>query len=1543
MPSWDSFRAKYPSEETQRARFEDLARSLFCRRFNIKYGIFQCINHAGNETSTISVGDDIIGFQAKFFNNKIDEQVIIDSIKTAKRNNPNQTRQIIYTNLNFGNPPKGQQLTAKQKKIEDAAKDNNISLEWSTDTMILDQVAPTDWIYDVFFGTEPNLMSFLNEENDNTARILQPIKSQIIHNNHEIKVNRNIHIKNIKEAIYAHKHVILHGEGGCGKTAIIKDIYNEIGKDTAFCIRKAQSLNVLSLNEIFRLSNNYTATHFKKLFMDTEYKVFVIDSAERLQEIEDKTALYNLVNLLIENNWSIAFTVRNNYLSDLFYELESIRSFEFQCVQIDNISENELCEYAINHQIVLPENTFFKERLRNLFYLNLYIRYSDNTVAKGSYKKFMDLAWTEKIAGRLSLNGVNIKRENCFKEIIKDRIASGTFFLSYDNLNEEALQALIKDEIIGKSDNGVFITHDIYEEWGVLKYIDNCWRKKQNIMDFFSNLGTTFLVRRTFRQWLTDNIDKSNDCISEILELITNDTVESIWRDEIVVAILLSSYCETFLQEIETKLVETESPLLKRLTYLLLIACKRYDRTVNVKGEEYHIYIPYGQGWCAFIKWMYTQKKHGIIIPNRVNIIYEWCLNNNVGETTQYAGLIALDILSQTENGERFYDKSLMDKLCQVVCNSAKEIKEDLSILFDNICKNKWVKHNAPYNALSLYILTRSQYVQNLILSVPDKVIELARLYWISDENDDEEDMYGYRSAMDVESKFGLRDLDFRNNYSPAGADQTRIYTLLCVSPQKTINFIVELMNYCIDYYYVSAKTSTDITEIDVHHNGTITKQFGSYYLWGIYRGAIHITIPCLLQSIHMALEKYLLELDKYSPESVKTILDYILSKSKTVSLTAVVASIVMSNPERYWRYALDLFRTKELFDYDSIRCMDESQHSWFIGMDALMDRNVAQERNYSATFEFRKEKLENICVRYQYFRTNNLSEEDSKNIVKEIHKILDNHYEYAKSLEDNERNLYEILLYRMDRRTHKPQLSKYNGQPCIELIPQLPQELKEFSEEGVEKSQRPLRFSFLHTWAYKKLRHEDSSVYADYENNPSFIIKTIKELNEAISNGEELLPLDEYSKYAAAGILVRDFYDELMDEELIYCVSIIDEMLEKYLSDSYSPQMSDGLECCMHALPTLFMKNSNVINKYGQLLIDILLDKTPIGNYKRICDYAIESIQEANLWSTHYEMMSSLLEDYVKAINIVDKLIQEEISNTRRNHIWGIPSYSKETIRTLVHDFISSTKSICINKSNDLERLEILLELIPADTKELILQNYVKETLPYIANSLKEDRNNRYNRAIYLYKAFAHFVLNRDIEDIEGYILPLLSSVNGEKNTEYFLLEFIYTEDRLNKPENFWHVWKLLYKTVTERGVWYNGRVLGIYMLTDHMALDEGKWHSFNKENTWLFDKLSIDCGREPIVMFSIAKSLNGLANDYIEQGIEWFYRIVHNYSAIELRDYQSNTIYYMEKLFSKYIRQNRMTIRSNNMKKQKIIDILSFMVERESVQAYMLREYLA
>ena len=91
MPSWDSFQAKYPTKETQRARFEDLVRSLFCRRYNIKYGIFQCINHAGNETNTIRVGDEIIGcpLGSLYFNLFFECICILDNLSNRKIDYPN--------------------------------------------------------------------------------------------------------------------------------------------------------------------------------------------------------------------------------------------------------------------------------------------------------------------------------------------------------------------------------------------------------------------------------------------------------------------------------------------------------------------------------------------------------------------------------------------------------------------------------------------------------------------------------------------------------------------------------------------------------------------------------------------------------------------------------------------------------------------------------------------------------------------------------------------------------------------------------------------------------------------------------------------------------------------------------------------------------------------------------------------------------------------------------------------------------------------------------------------------------------------------------------------------------------------------------------------------------------------------------------------------------------------------------------------------------------------------------------------------------------
>lgn len=1500
MPTWDAFRFKYQGEAMQRERFEDLARALFCHKYGLRHGIYQCYNHAGNETVTVSDGSDVIGFNAKFFNDSIDIKQIIHSIETVHEYYPDQTKMLIYTNQSFGNPKKGNAKTAQQKLVDDKATDCGMIVEWISDKMILDQVMQVDWIYDYFFSVESIYEQIIHKETNNTNSIFAPIRSSIDNGNVTIKIPFDTECSKIIKIIDEKQHAVIFGEGGTGKTALLKDLWERLANRYPFCIRKAQDLKRASLDEIFKDGID----SFIKTFEDCEQKIFVIDSAERLQDLYETNSIDSVICALKDAGWSLLFTVRNGYLNELNEDLQYKFQIKPELIEIDTLAVETLEQLAKENSICLPQNLAFRERLCNLFYLSQYLRFYDSIDTSAGYNKFVEQIWKERIVGRCSKNGISLKRESLFKSFIKKRVEADRFYLNPLLFEAEPLQSLLDDEILGRNEHGTYITHDIYEEWGLSRIINDKWEFKESIADFFNNMEKSLLVRKEFRGWLSDKVDNDNGVLKLVIESVRKDEIDCVWKDEIFVGILQSTCASKFLRDYREMLLEDDAKLLNRIVFLLQLACKRLDKIITTDDFDYPLYVPIGPGWEAVIHLLYEIKDQNVPVKYRNKVLKEWTHIHKNGNTTREAGLMALDVWKLTENPNAVYlDRATESEWCGIVIGSAKEIREELSELVKRVVTNRWTHHGKPYYKLSHYILSHPTDSINLYAAIPLETMLLMNAFW--KQQVVKNSVYVEHVSYHRNDVFGLNTDEVEYGYGPASALQTPIYYLLCFKPIETIQYVIEFVNYSISSLQNNAKEKNELEEVHIWLNGgTEKKQVGNYALWGIYRGACHIVMPEILQSIHMALEKFLLELaddDKYT-EYLKKLFDIILMQSESVSLTAVVASVVMAHRETFWMYALNLFRTPELFHWDSIRLQDEGHLKWFYNMSRYQDRMAGDERIATLDQSYRKSCLESLCVELQYFRTESMPKDVAEKVGAEINAIIDRHFEDAKQLPLDERNVREILLYRMDRRKHKPNVTKSDSSRfMIDFNPQLPEKLIKESEETYKELIQSMRFSNLFTWCSMKAEgNEKASVYKEYEENPLLAIEGAREMLPMIQKDTLFLPLDQYVPSNVAGVMVR-FYSELLnDADLDFCRDIIEQKLEDALQPNYWVQMSDGVESCAHAVPKLIELFPKQTDTYTNTLVGLLHNQKDVGEYKRVCDYVIETLSEYD----NIALTVSVIKKYISSF-------QDDI---------------------------------------DTESAEVLLELIPNNTNNEYLLGKVKDMSVKFAQTLRKENylsqprdHKYYDRHFYLYNAYASFLLNRPITDIQVYLDPFIKELNENDHSALFIQSIIFTEDKLRKNDAFWKIWELLYSCVLAEGRYYDGEVLGTYLFAGNYIGKAKEWHSLNKENIWVFDRITKDCGGIPVVLYSVAKNMNYLTSRFKEKGIEWMYAITSNYPDLELRGRESNTIFYMESFLGKYVRINRHAIKRDKEKRDKFVNILTFMVERNSVQAYMLRDMIA
>jgi hypothetical protein len=1574
-PDWDKFKAKF--SENPQDEFEWFCYLLFCEEFDKPLGIFRYKNQSGIETNPIIKDDEVIGWQAKFYETKLSshKKDLIETLRRSKRDYPDITKVIFYTNKDWGQG-KNQNDPKAKIDVEQTAAEEKMEIEWRTASFFESPFVSVKnkIIAQYFFSFDKSIIDLLRNKQSHIKSILSEIQTSIDFNNQKIEIDRSKALVTILEELKNKKILILSGVGGVGKTAIIKILHEKLENKIPFYMFKANEFNINKLNDLF---SGFGFQDFLEAHKEEKIKIAVIDSAEKLLELKNTDPFRVFLTDLIQNDWKIIFTTRNNYLDDLNFQFFEIHKIIPVNLHIQNLNQPDLEKLASEYNFSLPNDPKLIELIKNPFYLNEYLKFY-NEEETTNYLNFKNKLWNKIV--RKS----EPAREQCFLKTAFLRANESQFFVNPD-CDDQTLNKLYQDGILGSETAGYFITHDIYEEWALEKKIDTEFIKKQNNNEFFERIKESLPVRRSFRNWVSEKLLLEDGVITQFIEEIIQDKeIKYFWKDEILVSVLLSNYSDAFFELFKEKLIEKDQKFLKRITLLLGIACKEVDneffQKIGIKNinelRVTHIFTkPKGKGWQSLIKFVFNNidsikiENIDFIFPT----IHDWNSKFREGETTKLSSLMALKYYQWTSKENKHLDKDFEEKLIQTILYGASEIEAELITIFDEILKNKWNNHRDPYNNLIRAILTKIGASIEVIKFLPDYVLKLADLFWFKTLEKEDIHHSGHRGnlpfighdPLDLDRNFCLRGSKF--DYFPSSAFQTPTYWLLQISLQKTIDFILDFTNKTVECFAKSNYLRESIFEEKVHkidvliENGKTNQQYVSDRIWNIYR-ATEVS-PNVLQSIHMALEKFFLERAKnLDPKILESWLLYLLKNTKSASISAIVVSIVLAFPDKTFNVARVLFQTKELFTYDTKRMLlDQTADGLYsIGHGLNFQRDFHQEeRIKTCEDEHRKISLEHLALNYQLFRNEETSEKEAERRQKILWNILNQYYrDLPDESEENESDkTWRLYLARMDSRKMSPKTEEKNGKISISFNPEIDSELKKYSETSVNEVTMKMRYMPLKFWAIYKMRNDEQfNQYEEYNNNSKLVLEKLKEVIECFktSNDPEFFSFYSSIPGDVSSVLIRDYYGELSEDEIKFCNDLILGVASAPLRENYSYQLGDGVDSAISVLPILLSEFPEEKEPIKCILLLTLFNPYPMGVGHEFSDFSKKAILD--LWDKSFEDAQSLLLGYlllkpkyeelraelrkqnykkgvyeVHEIQLIDGFYTEneiEIQKVLDNQI-SIDDLSE--IENLNLDILKTAFQLIPSKTNNTEHKELAKTIISTFTKDLL-------------SNKREDKVDYGVRHDFLEK-LADFVLSSPEQDISDYLKPFLENFNNAEAMSDLFQRFVYAEDRLEVYNNFWKVWNLFYEKIVELckngDNWNTKKIIKSYLFAEiFWRKDATEWHTLKENDKRFFKKLTENTGKCPSVLYSIAKLLNGIGSIYLDDGVLWISRMLNVNENLWSEDLDENTVYYLEKVSRKYVYRNRENLRRTKQLKQEFLVVLDFLIKKGSENGYLLRE---
>lgn len=1165
-----------------------------------------------------------------------------------------------------------------------------------------------------------------------SKEILRPIKTSIGKGENEFHLPRTESREKILEELSNSQLTIVTGKPGVGKSAEIKEILLKDYPNASVFVFRADQFNESTLANVFSSQGvNETIQDIFSCISLIPEKIIFIDSLEKLLEADPECAFKQLLALLKEHPEIKFIASSRKYAIDLITLKFGIDKDNTCIIDIPTLNDEELKLVAEKFPQLnsVLKNDKVKKLLQSPKYLDfsiLAISKTNDDYANVSLIEFKDKLWNSLVVDSTNTkNGLPIKREEAFKEIAIKRAREMKLFTKPDKSDAEAIACLENDEIVFQENNNrkYSPTHDILEDWALVKYVSSKFEDFPNPKDLFSNLGNEPAIRRAFRLWVEDYLIDNNSKINELIKAtIADQTNEKYWADELLVAIFKSENSNSFFTSFEKELLADNSVFFNRCLHIIKTCCKESDQRTN----NSNFLLPIGSGWKEALFFI---QKHiaqlDVIKLSILNFLSDWyyrfLFQYNKIETTELesAKSIVLHYLKEIEEEKEFWQeenaKNKSTNLITILLDLAETSKEEIIQLVARAFANKENRDSWKLNSFYENVIEKCLSGignQRLIKELPELIVETAWKNWKyipPKETDLPSDIrFLSRQSLRDEECWGIRD---KHSFFPSGVYKTPVSNLLIFHPMIGLKFIIDFINYSVDFYVnATCEYKHKISQIEIELNdGTIVKQWAAWELWAAYRGSSVTNYA--LESMLMSFEKFLLEMAKrktdVSKENLKFIFDYVLKNSNNAAPIAVLTSVAIAYPEEVEEAMLPLLSVQEFFEWDLSRALQE--HSTL----APMDNHISfaqKERWESNQLQHRKQYsrgLLDFIVNYQF---------NIKKLNQQIHNIFDKLQ--VKIKEDDvlwKKQMNEIDIRNWEVKPFDEKLGGFIVQPKYE---KKVVEYMDSNKDYFEAQNTSTTYSGIISKAHK--------------NEEAISFEKWVECHMYYSKPENLDFL--YSKPVTLAVLgLNEFSSSISEEQKKWCLETLFQSIMAILQDTFTRnyELNKGFnlmekEIALSSFHLLMQNVEDDVDKNGIIATMIYMLFAPFADHE--IDKITQYVRE--IFFKHYPE---------EAKRVWLGLIK--YSNYKKTNPKNHKYQDEESIKKELENEEKFVQQISSNKNLKFDLSEISLEkcegyllaralvITPYDTSGKNYEYFIKHFIPILTSDLQHEENYSYNR----------------------------------------------------------------------------------------------------------------------------------------------------------------------------------------------------------------------